>query len=169
MQQHNDTTPQRYLTISIPQAIVFALVLGLSACQPTQEQEARTLRDTDSLFAATSVEQGMAEAFFRFMAPDGMQLRQGKDPVIGPQAIKDAMSSRDDIILSWKPQAAEVSASRDLGYTWGIYAVDQRTPDGTVRLATGKYLNVWKKQPDGSWKVLVDIGNEDPVPDSHEE
>jgi ketosteroid isomerase-like protein len=47
--------------------------------------------------------------------------------------------------------------------------VDQRTPDGTVRRATGKYLNVWKKQPDGSWKVLVDIGNEDPVPDSHEE
>jgi len=26
---------------------------------------------------------------------------------------------------------------------------------------TGKYMTVWKKQPDGSWKVVADMGNTD--------
>lgn len=141
-----------------------ALFLCAIGCQPTLDEEARALLQTDARFAATSVEQGMAEAFYRFVAPDGMLLRPGEDPVIGPQASKDRMSKRTDIVLSWTPRMAEVSSSRDLGYSWGIYAVDQITPGGKVRLGTGKYLNVWKKQPDGSWKVLVDIGNEDPAP-----
>ena len=110
----------------------------------------------------------MAEAFFRFMAPDGMQLRPGEDPLVGPQAIKEHMSGGTENILNWSPQSAEVSSSRDFGYTWGIYTVERASPEGKIRLESGKYLNVWRKQPDGSWKVLVDIGNEDPTPKSDE-
>jgi ketosteroid isomerase-like protein len=145
-------------------ALDFLFVLASNGCQPTLDEEAQALLATDVHFAATSVEDGMSEAFFRFMAPDGMQLRPGEEPVTGPQAIKDRMSKRKDIVLSWTPRAAEVSASRDMGYTWGVYALDQVTPEGNVRLGSGKYLNIWKKQSDGSWKVLVDIGNEDPPP-----
>jgi ketosteroid isomerase-like protein len=31
-------------------------------------------------------------------------------------------------------------------------------------MRTGRYLTVWKKQPDGSWKVVRDIGVQDPAP-----
>ena len=110
----------------------------------------------------------MAEAFFHFMAPDGFQLPSGERPVVGPQAIRDRLSGREKIVLSWIPQSAEVSSSRDLGYTWGIYTVERKTPEGLMRLGSGKYLNVWRKQPDGVWRVLVDIGNEDPPPDQTE-
>jgi len=142
-------------------SLVGALVF--STCGPTLEEETAALLDTDVRCAATSREDGMAEAFFRFMAPDGMLLRPGVDPIRGPDAIKDRMSGRTDIILTWTPQGAEVSSSRDLGYSWGTYAVERTDPQGPVRLGTGKYLNVWRKQPDGTWKVLVDIGNEDPA------
>ncbi len=140
------------------------LLLALNGCRPTLEDEALSLLETDKSFSAHSVDHGMADAFFRFMAPDGFQLRPGEDPVVGPEAVKSRLSKSTDVVLSWIPQAAEVSASRDFGYTWGIYAVDRKTPQGMIRLGTGKYLNVWKKQPDGAWRVLVDIGNEDPPP-----
>jgi len=133
----------------------------LSSCQPTLEEETSALLETDARFAASSRENGMAEAFYRFMAPDGMLLRPGEGPIRGPQAARDRMSGRSDIILTWSAQGADVSSSRDLGYTWGIYQVERAAPEGPVRLGTGKYLNVWKRQADGTWKVLVDIGNED--------
>lgn len=141
-------------------ALVGAIVW--SGCRPTLEEETAALIETDVRFAATSRDSGTAEAFFRYMAPDGMLLRPGQDPLRGPQAIKDRMSGRNDIILSWVPRGAEVSSARDIGYTWGTYAVERATPQGVVLLGTGRYLNVWRKQPDGTWKVIVDIGNQDP-------
>lgn len=144
---------------------VLGFTLLLLGCQPTLDQEAQMLLETDRRFATASVENGMAEAFFRFMAPDGMQLRSGEDPVVGPEAIKNRMSKRTDIVLSWVPRSSEVSSSRDLGYTWGTYTLVQTTADDTMLIGSGKYLNIWRKQPDGAWKVLVDIGNQDPTPD----
>ena len=148
---------------SLVALFLFFLALFCS-CRPTLEDEARTLLATDARFARTSLERGTAEAFYLFMAPDGMQLRPGTDPIVGPQAIKDHMSAAKNVILSWSPRVAEVSGSRDLGYTWGTYTVERASPAGAIRLGSGKYLTVWKKQPNGQWKVFIDIGNEDPEP-----
>lgn len=147
------------------QGATVACLLLAASCQPSLEDEASALLQTDSSFAAASIKVGMAEAFSRFMAPDGMQLRPGSDPIVGPVAIKKRMSAAKDIILSWSPKAAEVSQSCDLGYTWGTYTVERQTAEGRTLLGSGKYLNVWRKQSDGKWKVLVDIGNEDPSPE----
>jgi ketosteroid isomerase-like protein len=53
----------------------------------------------------------------------------------------------------------EVANSGDLGYATGFYTIDNPPID------KGKYLEVWKKQPDGSWKAIADIFNSDmPTP-----
>jgi len=149
-----------------PFITVVCIVPLLLGCQSTLKDEARVLLETDERFATASVEHGMSEAFFRFMAPDGIQLRPGGDPVVGPEAIRNRLSTSSDFRLSWVPHDAEVSSSRDLGYTWGTYTLEQIARDDTIRIGSGKYLNVWRKQPDGTWKVLVDIGNEDPSTDA---
>jgi ketosteroid isomerase-like protein len=56
-------------------------------------------------------------------------------------------------VLRWEPLGAEVSGN--LGYTYGLY----RSSNGY-----GKYVSVWKKQRDGSWKIVVDAGNTSPAP-----
>ncbi|MDI6780166.1 MAG: DUF4440 domain-containing protein [Bacteroidota bacterium] len=56
---------------------------------------------------------------------------------------------------------AEVSNSGDLGYTWGTYKTKFEGAQGKPLERTGKYLTVWKKQNDGGWKVIADIGNQD--------
>ncbi len=29
----------------------------------------------------------------------------------------------------------------------------------------GKYVTIWKKQADGTWKFVVDVGNKSPAPE----
>ena len=66
--------------------------------------------------------------------------------------------------MLWQPQVGEVAASGDGGWSGGQYqvVVDGENTD------TGKYLNIWKKQPDGTWKVRLDIGNQRPKPEAEE-
>ena len=61
--------------------------------------------------------------------------------------------------LAWKTTHAEVSGG--FGYTSGTFEESFKGPDGKTVKGTGKYLCVWKKQGDGSWKALHDMWNSD--------
>ncbi|MBK7874711.1 MAG: hypothetical protein IPJ77_03005 [Planctomycetes bacterium] len=52
-----------------------------------------------------------------------------------------------------------------LGTTTGRWKLARHEQDGreTV-LATGRCFDVWRKQADGSWKRLDDVGDEDAAP-----
>jgi len=66
--------------------------------------------------------------------------------------------------LVWHADKAGVSRSGDLGYTSGTYKFSFKDPSGRPAVDNGKYLTVWKKQADGSWKVLFDAFNTDLPP-----
>ena len=70
--------------------------------------------------------------------------------------------SGNDYTLSWQAVDGEVAASGEMGWTWGESQTAVKDSTGQTRIFYGKYLNVWKKQADGSWKVRVDIGNASP-------
>jgi ketosteroid isomerase-like protein len=117
------------------------------------------LLDSDRGFSKMSEEKGAEAAFVYYLTPDALQLAQGQLPITGVKNISQAMRPGDsEEKLVWEPKGGKVAKSEDLGYTWGIYEV--RT--GTNKLFEGKYLNIWVKQPDGSWKVEVDMGNTNP-------
>lgn len=127
------------------------------------EEEKTKLLETDREFSETSVRLGAAEAFRRFLDEDAMQLPAGQKPIRGVENIYQAMnSSGNGYTLSWEPQEGNVAASGELGYTWSIYKIIGINPDDSRITRHGKYLNVWKKQLDESWKVLIDMGNPNP-------
>jgi ketosteroid isomerase-like protein len=51
------------------------------------------------------------------------------------------------------PMKSETAESRDLGYTWGTFAMT--TADR--KASTGYYLRVWTRKADGTWQVVADI------------
>ena len=55
---------------------------------------------------------------------------------------------------------AVAAGGGDLGWTSGRYVATHTGPDGPVR-SEGRYVTVWRRQPDGTWKVDLDTG----VPD----
>ncbi|MDR3414808.1 MAG: DUF4440 domain-containing protein [Nevskia sp.] len=154
--------------------IGLALVLMLTACggpdpAANQAAQAAKLLDTDRAFAARSLEQGTAAAFYANMADDALELPANAPPVQGHGRIRDRLGTLGAHVLDWTPRQAEVSRSLDLGWTWGEWRLYESLSSRKV-IAHGKYLNVWKRGADGAWKLAVDIGNEagpsSPPPDS---
>ena len=67
--------------------------------------------------------------------------------------------------VSWQPVKVEVARSGDLAFSQGTYEMTMNDPRGNPVTDRGKYVVVWKKQADGSWKAVADIGNSDlPLP-----
>ena len=67
-----------------------------------------------------------------------------------------------NVALDFATSKVEVAKSGDLAYTQGIYHLTSTDPK-TKRPAseTGKYLTIYKKQADGSWKAIEDMLNAD--------
>ena len=127
------------------------------------EAERKILLDRDYEFARTSVKKGPAAAFYLYLADNAMQLPEGSLPIYGKNAIYETMKG-DHYDLLWTPVKADVASSGDLGWTWGKFVVVVRNSDGTETKMYGKYLNIWRKQTNGKWKVIVDMGNAIPSP-----
>lgn len=142
--------------------IAFAMSSG---CAPAVDQaaERERLLDTDREFAMLSTAEGPATAFNTFLVDDAMQLVRGRPPVTGRQTIYEQMTAVPGFSLEWIPRDGSVAASGDLGWTWGEYVARYRSPEGEPLSSTGKYINVWVLDSDGEWRVLVDMGNQDPV------
>lgn len=118
----------------------------------------------DRAFAADVARDGLA-AWLRWFEPDGVQVVPGRI-VRGDSARRALMGellADPKLKLVWAPDTAIVAASGDIGYTIGRSQVRQTNPDGTVTVrSSGRYVTIWRRQPDGSWKVELDTGNADP-------
>ncbi len=137
------------------------------SCQSPLDREAeqQKLLTTDREFSDASVKSGAAEAFNRYLTEDALQLPHRQAAIFGRENIYQGMRpNQGHYSLSWEPQAAHVAESGELGYTWGTYRLDVRRAAGGDTTRYGKYLNIWKRQSDGSWKVAIDMGNQSPAP-----
>ncbi len=125
----------------------------------------RELLRTDSLFEIYAQEHGIAASFLAFMADSATLFPGGEEPVSGREAIAEHMKEYPPgAKLLWWPNKAEVARSSDLGYTWGTSEYRDNDSTGKPIVSYGKYVTVWKKQANGTWKFIIDIGNRSPSP-----
>jgi ketosteroid isomerase-like protein len=145
---------------AIALTLVSAIVSGQAAAPQTATRD--TLLAADREFCKTTAAKGLA-GWLSFLAPDAAIFPQDQGIVTGLEAIKAyyARTGFDPAGLTWIPVAADIAASGDLGYTYGTWKATKTATDGKVEVYTGKYFTTWKKQPDGSWKAVTDIGNSD--------
>jgi ketosteroid isomerase-like protein len=150
-----------------PIALIAAVAMSCAGCAtgPSKSGEGNTaeaqLLRTDAAFSKRSVEVGAAQAFYEYFAEDGQVLPAKGDPVAGRSAVRDRLAKLKGVLI-WKPERAEAARSGDFGYTWGRSEYRETAKDGSLSTSRGKYLSVWRKQADGSWKVIMDIGNDEP-------
>ncbi len=86
----------------------------------------------------------------------------------GPQAIRalfEGIYALPAMTIHWDPTVVQAARSGDLGYTLGTYELSFNDSKGKPVSDKGKYVTVWRKQADGTWKVVVDEFNSDqPLP-----
>lgn len=90
--------------------------------------------------------------------PPNIPTLTGKEPI---RSLWKSMLDSPSFSGGWKVTKVEVARSGDLAYVSGNYEFNEKDDSGKPITDKGKYLEVWKKQADGSWKCVVDMFNSD--------
>jgi ketosteroid isomerase-like protein len=115
--------------------------------------------DSERNFAHTSVDRGIKQSFLQFFSDNSTVFAPG------PTNGKAFYTNYQDkgYRLSWGPAFATISNSGDVGLTTGPWELRKSAADETP-MGFGEFVSLWKKQPDGVWKVIVDVGIAHPKP-----
>jgi ketosteroid isomerase-like protein len=145
-----------------PRLLAVLAVAVLGGCsRPPPDAVKSELIAADKAFSAMSAKQGAKAAFLAYVTQDAKLL---SDIRVGPDAVNAAFRELPPTAkLTWEPSYVDVSASGDLGYTWGRYQLTfpSAAKNGKPYLRTGTYVTIWKRQPGGGWKFVLDGGNPD--------
>ncbi len=90
------------------------------------------------------------------------------EPVLkGKEAIQGWLSeavANPNFAISWETTEVEVAEAGDLGFASGTYEATVSDEEGKPVSVQGKWVSVYKKQADGTWKWMTDIWNKDQPP-----
>ncbi len=130
---------------------------------PTMKPGKVVLFDLEARFAKDVLARGGA-GFADWFAEDGVALGNGAMPLVGRVAIAKSANWDPKVYqLSWTVTDAAMGPSGDMGYTWGHFEGHSKDVNGNPVTTTGRYITVWRKQADGSWKVALDAGANEPA------
>jgi len=123
-------------------------------------KEKQAIIAADKTFSSLSEKNGVHKAFIQTIDSSCILLRANHKPIVGTNAIIELYKKGDDsqYSLVWTPLSAEVAASGDMGFTFGTYELNFKKEN--TKPQKGTYVSIWKKNPDGKWKLWLDTGNE---------
>jgi len=144
-------------------AVSIVVLLVAAAAQASDKKSVDSLLAADAgwmkAFSAKDLAQSVA-----YFEENGSMLGPNAPIVTGKEAITKNLSqffAIPAVKLTWLADKANVARSGELGYTSGAYHMTFSDPAGKTVSDKGKYVTVWEKQKDGSWKVALDIFNTD--------
>ncbi len=152
-------------TLALGLTLLLATLTHAGGPQPAKESKlARELRATELAFAASA----QAKDFDKFMsfADDDIKSFHTGTMNVGKEKMRAAWAplfSDPNRSILWSPEIVEASGS--LGYTTGPFEVHVKQADGTDQVVLqGRYITIWRRHADGSWKATLDIGSNAPPP-----
>jgi ketosteroid isomerase-like protein len=120
--------------------------------QSASEKELARVIAIEQDFAAASLSQGIKQSFLAYAAPDAVLFRP--KPVAAVTALINDPDDNDGLTLDWWPAMGAIARSGDMALSVGPWVLE--VPGATRQRLYGYYATIWKKQPDGSWKFVID-------------
>ncbi|HKV33304.1 MAG TPA: DUF4440 domain-containing protein [Pyrinomonadaceae bacterium] len=148
-----------------PRVVTVLVLLSLfAACQrqaDTRAADEATLRNLDAEWSKAAGAKDLEKTVSYYtddalILPPNIPTIQGKQ---GARTMWQGMFSVPGFGGGWK--ATKVEVSGDLGWVTGTYELSETDASGRPIVDKGKYLEVWRKQADGSWKCVADMFNTD--------
>jgi ketosteroid isomerase-like protein len=141
--------------------------LGAPAAEKPDKQKLKAeLAKMEDDFSAMAQAKGLLAAFQHFAAPDVAFLDVDPRRFRGLDAVRERMAGADKpgVKLTWSATFTDVSDDGTLGYNYGRYEHRSPGPDGKEVVRAGWFLTIWKRQPDGTWRYVMDNGTPDRPP-----
>jgi ketosteroid isomerase-like protein len=154
------------------QCLIFAaaIILVFSAGTPMSAQDRNSnvaaLRNADAQWARVFTAHDLKQSVDA-CTTDASVMAPNAPAANGREAITELFKgffATPDFKISWHATGAEVADSGELGYSTGVYEMSFKVGGDKMIKDHGKYLTLWRKQKDGSWKVISDIFNSDLPP-----
>lgn len=132
---------------------LLALSLIATARAESLEELARQVRDAENGFAATMAARDY-KAFATFIADDAVFFGGDNKAFRGKAAVLESWKGfyvKPDAPFSWRSESVEVLDSGKLAHSSGPVM----NPKGA---RVGAFNSIWRRESDGSWKVVFDKG-----------
>jgi ketosteroid isomerase-like protein len=140
---------------------LLTLAFALAFTQSHQSTAFEEMAQTERAFAQRAQEVSVHQAFIEFFADDAVSFQSGQPASAQAQMRQRPIQRRDpNVLFWWEPRYGDIAASGDLGWLTGPVRTGRRDVPGKVR--HGNYASIWKRQPDGRFKVVIDIGTDPP-------
>jgi ketosteroid isomerase-like protein len=139
---------------------ILPLLCGLVMTALTQQSVSPALlglANAERAFAKLSVEKGIRDSFIASFADDGINFSPHPTNAKEFYGKRPAQPLPLPVTLNWAPIYGDIAQSGELGYTTGPFLLTDNT-EAKRPAQHGMYSSIWKKQADGSWKVLIDLG-----------
>jgi len=149
-----------------------AFVAALTGCSPTSQPTAaadtraadeEAIRKTDAEWVKAA-QTRQVDAWVAFYSDDAVLLPPNEKLASDKASIRKNISDLlglPGVSVKWQPTKVEVARSGDLGYLYGAYDLTFNDAKGKPVSDRGKILEIWKKQPGGDWKCIVDTWSSD--------
>ena len=158
-----------HFRLCVPTLLLLTVLATATACntatQPTQpaaqdtraaDEAAIRAADAEWVKAVGAKDMQQSTSYYadtaQLFAPNA-PAAQGKDAI---QKAFTGLLAMPGFALTFAPTKVEVSRSGDLAYETGDYELTTNDKKGKPQTTKAKYVVVWGKQPDGTWKALVD-------------
>jgi hypothetical protein len=116
--------------------------------------------DTERAFAKRALEVGWKEAFLEYFSESAVGYN-GEEIGSAKEQIRGNPDPPKDLQLLWEPRYGDVARSGELGYLTGPSRnILPSRNNGQPR--HGAYASVWKRERDGTFRVVMDVGTTTP-------
>ncbi len=141
------------------------LLLGLVFCPLTgpalfaQSSAATVLMEADKAFDRDTAARGL-DGWMDWFAEDA-RIETPKEVLSGKAALREyysKMFAGREFRIHWWPVQADISTDGTLGFTFGRAEISWRDEKGEMQKRESRYTTLWRKQKDGAYKVIFDIG-----------
>jgi uncharacterized protein (TIGR02246 family) len=147
-----------------------AVGLMITACNQTpdtHDADVKAIQATEAQWNQDYISKDTDKIASHY-ADDAVLMVPGTPATTGKDAIRAAlkqMTSDPALSLTFHATKVDVAKSGDLGYTQGAYTLTL-TDSQTHRIINdhGSYVTTYRKQPDGTWKAVVDIATSEVPP-----
>jgi ketosteroid isomerase-like protein len=137
--------------------LTLALLMSIPTFAQRKSSPLNEMVETEYAFAQAARDKTVREAFMEFIADDGILFRP--TAVNGKKWMTEhpVPPTTKRQLLAWQPVFAGMARAGDLGFTTGPWEYKDDINDAKVG-GYGHFVTLWKKQADGTWRFVVDLG-----------
>lgn len=147
--------------------VATSMLLGACSAAPFDAAaEGRKLLQRDAEWAQAASEGKDVDKIVSYWADDAIVMEPGQKPYEGKAAIRAYVAASlqtPGFSIHWVSSNPVFSADGSMAYMRGVAEMTVPGSHGALTTLHMRGVTIWRRERDGVWRCVMDIGNEEPA------